>query len=131
MAKFQKGQSGNPRGRPKSESTQIRTELAKHSLEVISVLMAKVREGDTAALKMVLDRLSPPLKGVMPTVHLNLTADTLAGRTDQILTATAKGTISPDQCSAMVQSMAGLAKIIETTELIDRIEKLEVLSHGN
>ena len=133
MAKFTKGKSGNPAGRPKTEAALIRKELLKHQAEVVTVLLEKMREGDGMALKMIMDRIIPTLKPMMPAIQLELKADSLAGKAEQILTATAQGDISPDQGATMIQALANIGKIIETTELTERIEKLEALgvSHGH
>jgi hypothetical protein len=65
MAKTQtswrKGQSGNPIGRKAGTGRieEYRGLLDPHIPELLTVLVAKAKEGDMAALRLVLDRLYP------------------------------------------------------------------------
>lgn len=73
--KFKKGQSGNPKGRPKG--TKNKETLAKQALEdksmdlmlrelpkIVQVCIEKAKQGDMNAMKMVLDRAIPTKKAV-------------------------------------------------------------------
>lgn len=62
MTRYKKGESGNPAGRPKGalgKKTQIPESLTK---QAITHLTRLIEEGDTTAIKLVLDRTIPALK---------------------------------------------------------------------
>jgi hypothetical protein len=65
---FQKGQSGNPTGRPKGTLNKY-TELSRQLLsekgpEIVQMVIQKALEGDVACLKMCMDRIVPSQKAI-------------------------------------------------------------------
>ena len=126
MAKFKKGKSGNPKGRPAGagEVAKLRAELVRHLPTAIKALIAKVRKGDTAALRIFLDRVLPPLKAVDRPVNLQLPAE-LAEQGRTIIEALGRGDVTPDEAASIMQAVAAQAKLIEVGELEKRITALE------
>lgn len=60
--RFSPGASGNPTGRPRTESAALRAQLAEHGPAIAAVVIEAATGGDLQAAKLVLDRISPPLK---------------------------------------------------------------------
>lgn len=124
--RFKPGQSGNPGGRASAGLTELRQRLARDGLAVADIVMQQALAGDLSACKMVLDRLSPPLKPVSAPVSVALPADAgLAGTARAFVAAAASGDMPADLAAAMVTAVAGLARITEIDELQRRIEALE------
>jgi hypothetical protein len=124
--RFAPGTSGNPQGRPKSETTALRQSLAAGAADVVVAILAAAKAGDMQAAKLVLDRLLPPLKATAQAVHLDLpgTASPLdIART--ILAATASGNLAPDIAAQLVAAVGTFCRIEEIEELRDRIAALE------
>ena len=87
--------------------------------------------GDMQAARIILDRLVPSLRPVeMPAVLTLPAGATLAGQAQAVVNAAAAGELDPSQAAQIVTALGGVAKIIETTELLKRIEALESLTAG-
>lgn len=126
---FKKGISGNPAGRPKnkpSKASQIRKSLEGDIPEITIKLVELAKAGDIQAIKIILDRICPSLKPVASHVKLSVTEGlSLADMAKELYFATTAGEISPDIAITLTNQLMARAKLIETTELIQRIEKLE------
>ena len=126
---FKKGQSGNPKGRPKGIKDRravYRELLEPHTQALLKKAVDLALEGDTTALRLCLERVCPPIKAVEATVAFELPNDTpLTDTGHAILQATAGGELSPQQAQALLSALSAQAKIIETDELMRRIEALE------
>jgi hypothetical protein len=66
MAKFRKGQSGNPNGKPRGcrNATTILFDelLGDNAKELIEKVIAMAKGGDGQALRLCIDRLAPPYR---------------------------------------------------------------------
>jgi len=126
MAKFEKGRSGNPRGRPPGIATQakLRKAIEKDLPGILSAMVNAAKGGDTAAAKLLLDRALPTLKPMMQTTTFE-TGETLSDSGRAIIQAVSRGNMNADHGAALIGALAGLARVVEVDELADRIEALE------
>lgn len=129
---FAKGTSGNPKGRPRSETVALRNQIAPQAAAIVEKVIEKALDGDLGAAKLILDRLLPPLKPItIPTTSDFSTHQTLTGQAKAILDATSRGEIPSDIASQLIQAVSNLGRIIETEELQDRIKALETAIKPN
>jgi Family of unknown function (DUF5681) len=125
---FLPGQSGNKSGRPKSETTaqQLRRSIQANLPAIIQMLTEKALAGDVAAAKLLLDRGLPPLKPQGDAVSFDIASnDTLATIEQSVIDQTSRGELSTDSATAIMSALATQAKIIESTDLLARIDALE------
>lgn len=128
MAKFQKGQSGNPAGRKAGTgyANKLRQGIESDLPEIIGALVNSAKTGDTAAAKILLDRSLPALKPIQTATTIeNLDGKTLSEQGTAIVRAMGTGQLTPEQAQQMLAGVASLSKIIEVNDLMTRIEKLE------
>lgn len=123
---FQKGISGNPRGRPKTDHARLRKQISGNADELVSLLLEQARQGDTTAAKALLDRVVPTLKPVHPAQPLavpeNCTLDQIAVAAVQ---AAALGRFPPDQAQAILSAARTAGELQLLGELAQRLERLE------
>ena len=104
----------------------MRDALAADLGGIIDTVKARALAGDMAAARLILDRLVPSLRPVeIPTVLTLPAGATLAGQAQAVIEAAAAGELAPGQAMQIVTALGGVAKILETTELVRRIEALE------
>jgi len=126
--KFKPGQSGNPNGRPKGKSAggMLRKAIEERRDDILKIVVDAALNGDLQACKMLLERIAPTLRPVAASVTLPL--DKSAGLAEQgaeVINAALSGTIPPDVANQLISVLTHQGKLIETTELIARIEALE------
>ncbi|MGZ8914371.1 MAG: DUF5681 domain-containing protein [Methylobacter sp.] len=124
--KFQPGQSGNPKGRPKDKTpaTMLRKSIAEAMPDILAQLVVQAKAGDVAAAKVLIDRVCPPLKPQALPVILPANGS-LTEQGNEIIRATMAGQIPPDIGSQLITALAAQSKIIEIDELMKRVEALE------
>ncbi|GEP04837.1 DUF5681 domain-containing protein [Methylobacterium oxalidis] len=128
---FQKGQSGNPAGRPvgsRHRYTVLAEKLMSDDIEAIttSVLNA-AKSGDMTAARLVLDRIAPirrdrPVTFQLPPIET--TAD-LPKATNALLQAVASGDLTPAEASDIGKAVDAHVRAIEAADLHQRLLRIE------
>jgi len=131
---FEPGQSGNPNGRPKGSRNAV-TLLAESLLDgeaeaIIRKLVEKALDGNSSAMRLALERMLPPKRHRAMTIDLegeiNTPADA-ARASAAVLTACAKGEISSEEATQIMDVIATHVKLLDSAELAERLAALEKL----
>lgn len=135
MAKFQKGQSGNPAGKPKGAKdrrTEMRALLQPHADKLIQTAVNLALAGDVQALRICIDRIIPPVREDRLQVDLPDIADA-AGCTEAqaaIMKAVASGELLPSQGEALAGLVEHQRRAMYDQDLAKRIEAIELQMKG-
>ena len=122
---FQYGNPGRPRG-ARNKSTLAAMALLEGEAEALTRKAVELAlGGDTVALKLVLDRILPRERPVALNLPLRTLGD-LDRATEVIRTALARGRISPSEMGVLVGLVEARRRLLETTELEQRIAVLEL-----
>lgn len=128
---FEKGQSGNPAGRPKGSrnATTVALEnlLDGQAEALTNKAVGMALAGDMAALRLCMDRILPPRKDRPVTFDLPSikSAGDAAAVTSAVLSAVANGEITPADAGEIGKLVEAYVKAFETAELAERLERLE------
>jgi tellurite resistance protein len=111
---FQKGQSGNPAGKPKGarhKTTLLAERLMKDDAEkIVNAVVAAAINGDMTAAKIILDRIAPVRRShSFDLPKIECPDDEVAARA-AILSAVADGNLTPGEAveiSQLIEALAG------------------------
>jgi hypothetical protein len=128
---FQKGESGNPAGRPRgarNRATLLMQNLLADDAEAIgrkAIEMAKA--GDLAAIRLCMDRLAParkdePVAFELPPIEKP--ADSVAA-TASIVAAVAAGELTPSQAAELSKVIDVHVRALDSKGFDERLTKLE------
>lgn len=133
MAKFQKGQSGNPLGKKQgtlNKRTQLIRLLEDKAENLISKLIELALEGDVQALRFCLERFLPKatsnqyvqvdLQGV--DIQLSKSLPMIGKR---IIDATASGVLSVQDGNQFMQIINSQKEFLAQEELAKRLDEIE------
>lgn len=129
---FEKGQSGNPSGRPpgiRDRRSAMRALLEAHAPELIAKAVEMAKAGDATALRICLDRLIPAAKAKDDPVSLPDMSDSLADNSRVIMRLLAESELTPEEASSILQALASQVRVIEATEVEQRIAALEATAN--
>jgi hypothetical protein len=85
-------------------------------------------DGDTAALRLCLERIIPPIRAKDDPVLIPGLKGTLTEQAETVVSAMSAGAITPAEANAVLTGLAAQARIAEIDELEKRISKLEELN---
>lgn len=130
--RWKAGESGNPAGRKPGtgEVAQLRAAIANRVPELIERLLEQALEGDTAAARLLLERVVAPLKATEQAQAIDLPNGTLTDQGRAVLLAVGAGELAPGQGAALLGAIGALARVAEIDELAARVAALEN-RHGN
>ena len=132
---FQKGQSGNPAGKPKGARNKatlaVEALLDGEAEELTRKAIELAKTGDIPALRICLDRILPPRKDrpvafELPKIE---SAKDAANVISAVLGAVSSGEITPADAGEITKLLDAYVKAFETAELAKRIEHLERMSN--
>lgn len=127
---FKPGQSGNPTGRPKGikdRRVALREKLLPHADQLIEMVTTFAKAGDMQAMKIVMDRIMPPLKEEPIQVmipKIGSAADCVKAQA-AVVNAVAAGEILPSDGQAMSGLIEAQRRAYETHDLAKRLEAIE------
>jgi hypothetical protein len=128
---FQRGESGNPAGRPRgsrNRTTILMRDLLAGRAEAIGQKLVELAEnGDIAAIRICLDRLAPAGKDEPVDVGLppiEKPADSVAAA-QAIVAAVAAGDLTAAEAAGLAKVVDVYVRAVETKGFDERLTKLE------
>ena len=130
MAKFKRGQSGNPAGKPRgarSRFTKMREKLEADLPDLLDATKQAALAGDMTAMRLLLERTLPPQKATAATVSIPALekASGLTEKADVVLAAVGRGELPPDVGASLVDGLTRMAKLKELDDIERRLLALE------
>ncbi|WP_335854889.1 hypothetical protein [Aeromonas veronii] len=121
--------SGNPTGRPKGTPNKTTAMIRAACPEILKAVIEQAKAGDLQAAALILSRGIPTLKASLAPVEF-LTSAQLEGmspsqRADAINEAAITGIIPADVAASLLDGIAKGCAILESNELVERLDKLE------
>jgi F0F1-type ATP synthase gamma subunit len=128
---FQKGESGNPAGRPRgivNRATALTQDLlSEHAEWIARKVIELAEEGDRAAIRVCMDRLVPPIKHQPVAVELppiENPADSVEAAAS-IVAAVAAGDLTAAEAADLAKVVDVYVRAVETKGFDQRLTKLE------
>ena len=130
MARFQKGQSGNPGGRPPGSVNKSLRLLRDAAEAILPSLIERANDGDLEVQKLILDRGIPRLRAVSMPEALALPDGTLTDQAKALVALIAEGNLSTTVAAEIAGIITASARVEEVDQLRDELKTLRALLEG-
>ncbi len=133
MSRFNKGQSGNPGGRPKGRTNPILASIKKEfggEPGFWNHVAKAAKEGDQNCLNLLAARVRPPFKARSVCVELNIKGDSARDYTSGVLSAVAGGRLPPDEAASLLGAILAGDRLEKLEELEQRVNQLVERKNG-
>ena len=133
MGKFQKGQTGNPSGRPKGRTNPVLESIKKEfggEPGFWSHVAKAAKNGDQACLNLLASRVQPPFKARAVCVELGVKGSSARDFTAGVLTAVSGGELAPDEAASLLNAILAGQKLEKLEELDQRVNELVERNNG-
>lgn len=123
---FQKGNPGRPKGSKNKKLELLRSNDQKLQKKVLDMAM----DGDATALRIIADRLWPRLRAQASPVFIDAPSDNIAEQGRKIIDAALCGEVTADVLRDLLMALYAHGRLIELTELEQRLDALEKSKGG-
>ena len=127
---FKKGESGNPAGRPRGSVNKNLQSLRDAAEAILPDLVARAKDGDLEAQKLILDRGIPRLRAVSMPEALALPDGTLTDQAKALVALIAEGNLSTTVAAEVAGVITASARVEEVDQLRDEMKALRALLEG-
>jgi uncharacterized protein DUF5681 len=128
---FQKGQSGNPAGRPRGARNKLsllaESRFAEEGGALVDMLIKVAKTGDVAALRLYIDRICPPQRDRPVAIELPemKTAADAVGAIGAIMAAIGAGDLGVHEAAELTNVVTGFSQTITAAQLERRLDEVE------
>jgi hypothetical protein len=124
---FATGNPGKPYGARHRVTRAVETMMEGEHEKLTRIAIDKALDGDTAALRLCLDRIAPPRRDVPISIDLPpvRSAAEAAEASSSVLASVANGEVTPDEAGRIMALLAAHKSIVAAGDLEQRIAALE------
>jgi hypothetical protein len=124
---FAPGNPGKPHGARHRVTRAVEALMEGEHEKLTRIAIDKALDGDTAALRLCLDRIAPPRRDVPISIDLPpvRSAAEAAEASASVLASVAKGDVTPDEAGRVMALLASHKSIVAASDLEQRIAALE------
>ena len=126
---FQKGQSGNPAGRPKGAREKRLKWMMSHERALQERVVKDALKGNSRAMQIVADRLWPKIRPEALPIRVTTASSDLASQGAAVVSAALAGELTPDVLGMLLSALADQARLVEFSEIESRLQRLENQEH--